>query len=155
VAFKVRRIRQDDFDQWLPLWAGYNAFYARTGATALAAEVTQTTWLRFFDCYEPMHALVAEREGELLGLAHYLYHRSTIMLAPTCYLQDLFTAASERGKGIGKALILAVFEEARLAGVGRVYWHTHETNHTARELYDDLAEHSGFVVYRRQLDGGS
>ncbi len=30
--------------------------------------------------------------GELLGLTHYLFHRSTTMIEPNCYLQDLFTA---------------------------------------------------------------
>ena len=76
--FTVRTISKADFDAWLPLWNGYNAFYGRTGATALPMEITQTTWQRFFDAYEPVHALVAERDGELLGLAHYLFHRSTI-----------------------------------------------------------------------------
>jgi len=147
----IRAVRRDDFEQWLPLWEGYNAFYGRAGATALPAEITQTTWARFFDAYEPMHARVAEREGRLVGLAHYLFHRSTIMLAPTCYMQDLFTDAAQRGKGIGKALINAVYDEARAAGVGRVYWHTHASNRISRRLYDQLAEDSGFVVYRKQI----
>ncbi len=150
-SLTVRAARRNDFDQWLPLWAGYNAFYGRAGPTALAAEITQRTWARFFDCYEPMHALVAESDGRLLGLAHYLFHRSTIMLAPTCYLQDLFTAVTQRGKGVGKALISAVYDEARAAGISRVYWHTHDTNQTARQLYDQLAENSGFIVYRKQV----
>ena len=150
-SLTVRTVRRSDFDQWLPLWEGYNAFYGRSGQTALTAEITQTTWARFFDCYEPMHALVTEREGQLLGLAHYLFHRSTIMLAATCYLQDLFTDIRERGKGVGRALISAVYDDARAAGISRVYWHTHETNQTARKLYDQLAENSGFVVYRRQV----
>ena len=98
-----------------------------------------------------MHALVAERDGELLGLAHYLFHRSTIMIAPTCYLQDLFTAESARGQGIGRALIEAVYERARAAGASRVYWQTHETNRTAMALYDRVAERSGFLVYRKNL----
>jgi GNAT superfamily N-acetyltransferase len=150
-ALTVRSVRRSDFDQWLPLWQGYNAFYGRLGATALAGEITQTTWARFFDDHEPVHALVAESEGRLSGLAHYLFHRSTILLAPTCYLQDLFTDVAQRGKGVGRALINAVYAEARAAGSSRVYWHTHATNRTARQLYDQLAEDSGFVVYRKQL----
>ena len=81
-AFEVRRVRRDDYEAWLELWDGYNAFYGRAGTTALAAQVTQTTWARFFDPSEPMHALVAERSGALLGLTHFLYHRSTIMVNP-------------------------------------------------------------------------
>lgn len=147
-SFALRTIRKTDFVSWLPLWDGYNAFYGRTGATALSTEITQTTWQRFFDAYEPVYALVAERDGELLGLAHYLFHRSTIQLEPSCYLQDLFTAPSARGMGVGRALIEAVYRVAAEAGCRRVYWQTHETNTTAMQLYDTLAEKSGFIVYR-------
>jgi GNAT superfamily N-acetyltransferase len=147
----VRPATPEDFASWLPLWDGYNAFYGRSGATALPAEITRMTWSRFFDAYEPMHALVAEREGRLLGLAHYLFHRSTIQIEPTCYLQDLFTDDAARGTGIGRALIEEVYRRAAHAGCMRVYWQTHETNATAMMLYDKLAQKSGFVVYRKAL----
>ena len=147
VTFSIRSARPADFEQWLPLWEGYNSFYERT----VPAEVTRTTWGRFFDAYEPMHAVVAERDGKLVGLVHYLYHRNTAMLAPVCYLQDLFTAAETRGQGVGRALIEAVYERAQAAGSPRVYWMTQEGNATARRLYDDVAEYSGFIQYRRQF----
>ena len=147
IRFAVR----SDFAQWLPLWQGYNKFYGRSGATALADEITQTTWARFFDAYEPVHAMVAESEGRLIGLVHYLFHRSTTLIAPTCYLQDLFTEPTTREKGIGHALIGAVYEQAKRAGLSRVYWQTHETNATAMKLYDRVAERSGFVVYRKDI----
>lgn len=147
----IRAIRSADFDQWLPLWDGYNEFYGRAGDTALPQEITRTTWARFFDAYEPVHALVAEDAGQLLGLAHYLFHRSTTMLGPSCYLQDLFTVAAARGKGVGKALIEGVAGQARAAGALRLYWQTHETNQTAMRLYDQVADRSGFVVYRGRL----
>jgi GNAT superfamily N-acetyltransferase len=147
----IRPIARHDYEQWLPLWDGYNAFYERSGPTALDPEITRMTWQRFFDAYEPVHALVAESDGRLLGLVHYLFHRSTIAIQPNCYLQDLFTSADARGKGVGRALINGVYERARLAGSPRVYWLTHETNHTARQLYDKVAENSGFIVYRRIL----
>lgn len=152
--FAIRLVQKKDFAGWLPLWHGYNAFYGRTGPTALPAEITQTTWQRFFDVYEPVHALVAESDGELLGLAHYLFHRSTIQLEPSCYLQDLFTAPAARGLGLGRALIERVYQLATEAGCRRVYWQTHETNGTAMRLYDKVAERSGFVVYRKLLDHG-
>lgn len=147
----VRPVRRDDFDSWLPLWDGYNAFYGRSGETALAPEITRATWARFFDAYEPMWALVAEQDGQILGLVHYLFHRSTIALQPSCYLQDLFTVAAARGKGVGRALIEEVYGEAAKAGIPRVYWQTHETNAAAMRLYDQVAEKSGFVVYRRMI----
>ena len=95
----IRFVTRQDYAQWLPLWDGYNAFYGRSGPTALAPEITAMTWARFFDAYEPVHALVAESGGELLGLTHYLFHRSTTMIEPNCYLQDLFTSAAERVQG--------------------------------------------------------
>jgi GNAT superfamily N-acetyltransferase len=147
----VRQVVHQDYDQWLPMWNGYNAFYGRSGATALAPEITQMTWSRFFDAYEPVHALVAESEGKLVGLTHYLFHRSMTSIAPLCYLSDLFTNEAARGKGVGRALIEAVYDKARAAGSPRVYWQTHETNRTARELYDKVAELSGFIVYRKPL----
>ena len=147
----IRFLTPQDYEQWLPLWDGYNSFYGRSGETALSPEITQMTWSRFFDAYEPMHALVADSGGKLLGLAHYLFHRSTTAIAPNCYMQDLFTAEAARGKGFGKALILGVYEKAKLAGSPRVYWQTHQTNHTAMQLYDKVADDSGFVVYRKLL----
>ena len=145
----VRPVRAADLPAWTPLWDGYNAFYGRSGATALPDEITRTTWARFLDDNEPVHALVAESGGELLGLAHYLFHRSTTAIGLNCYLQDLFTVEAARGRGVGRALIEAVYAQARQAGSPRVYWQTHQSNATAMRLYDQVAEHSGFVVYRK------
>jgi len=147
----VRPIALEDFDAWLPLWEGYNTFYGRSGATALPDEITRSTWGRFFDEAEPVHALVAMRDGRLIGIVHYLFHRSTTLLGPICYLQDLFTDADARGGGVGRALIEAVYTKAKAAGSTRVYWQTHETNTVAMRLYDQVAEKSGFLVYRKEV----
>jgi len=152
VSFLVRPVESIDFDRWKVLWDGYNEFYGRKDETALPEEITARTWARFFDAYEPVHALVADQEGQLLGLVHYIFHRSTIALTTNCYLQDLFTLESARGQGVGRALIEEVYRRAQIAGSSRVYWHTHETNATAMQLYDKVAENSGFVVYRRMLE---
>lgn len=143
----VRPLKREDYEGWKPLWDGYNAFYGRHGETALPDEVTRMTWSRFFDAYEPVHCLVAESGGAIVGIAHYLFHRSTIHIAPACYLQDLFTSEAARGKGVGRALIEAVHEKARAAGSMRYYWHTYDTNTTARALYDKVAKHLGAIVY--------
>jgi GNAT superfamily N-acetyltransferase len=147
----IRPVVPNDLAQWRPLWDGYNTFYRRSGPLALAEEITSTTWARFLDGDEPVHALVAEHEGRLVGLVHYLFHRSTTLIGPTCYLQDLFTVPAVRGQGIGRALIAAVNQRARASGAGRVYWMTHETNTTAMKLYDQVAEKSGFLVYRQLI----
>ncbi|WP_280151034.1 GNAT family N-acetyltransferase [Piscinibacter sp. XHJ-5] len=150
-AVAVRPVARADFDAWKPLWDGYNAFYGRHGDSALAEAVTRATWERFFDPAEPVHALVADVSGRLLGLAHYLFHRSTIQIAPTCYLQDLFTHEQARGQGVGRSLIEAVAVHAKAADAGRVYWHTQATNTVARRLYDAVGQDSGFIVYRKPL----
>jgi GNAT superfamily N-acetyltransferase len=148
---RVRAVGPDDFAGWLPLWQGYNAFYGRDGDSALAEDVTNTTWARFLDPAEPVHALVAAQGDELVGLAHFLYHRSTTRIEPTCYLQDLFTLQSARGQGVGRALIEGVFAAARAARVERVYWQTQSGNARARRLYDQVATYLGFITYSREL----
>ena len=147
----TRPIREADHAAWLPLWEGYNAFYGREGPTALDPAITARTWERFFDPQEPVFAVVAERDGHLLGLTHFLHHRSTTRLELTCYLQDLFTAPAVRGQGVGRALIEAVYADSRAQGIRRVYWQTHHTNATGRALYDKLARHLGFIVYAQDV----
>ena len=149
--FEVRPVRRADYAQWRPLWDGYNAFYGRSGPTSLPEETTEATWKRFFDAAEPVHALVAEEEGRVVGLAHYLYHRSTTRLRDICYLHDLFTEPRLRGLGVGRRLINGVYDAARAAGCSRVYWQTQVTNQPGRALYDKVAEHRGFIVYSHEL----
>ncbi len=143
----VRPLRPDEREAWEPLWSGYLTFYE----TAVTADVTETTWRRLHDPAEPMHVLGAFIDGRLVGIVHYLFHRTTWTIGDYCYLQDLFTSPEARGLGAGRALIEAVCEQARAAGASRVYWLTHESNATARALYDTLAERPGFIQYRRRL----
>lgn len=150
----VRPVTAEDYAVWRPLWDGYNAFYGRFGATALPEHITASTWQRFLDPAEPVHCLVAQEEGSggtLLGLAHYLYHRSMTRIEPVCYLSDLFTREAARGRGVGRLLIETVYEQARAAGSSRVYWQTQETNAAGRLLYDKVAKHHGFIVYAKEL----
>jgi GNAT superfamily N-acetyltransferase len=147
----IRPVHQNDYAAWRPLWDGYNAFYGREGATALPESITARTWQRFLDPAEPVHALVAVNQGQIVGIVHYLFHRSTTRLTDVCYLQDLFTTPSMRGHGVGRQLIEAVYELAREAGSTRVYWQTQETNQAGRALYDKVAKHGGFIVYVHEL----
>jgi GNAT superfamily N-acetyltransferase len=147
VSLTIRNVARSDRAQWQVLWDGYNAFYGRSGPTALDPAVTEQTWERFFDPAEAVHGLVAVDGDRVVGLAHYLFHRSTTRAANVCYLQDLFTAEGSRGTGIGRKLIEAVVEAAQRAGSSRVYWHTKVDNSAARALYDKVAAHTGFIVY--------
>jgi GNAT superfamily N-acetyltransferase len=143
----IRPLGPEDRADWEPLWAGYLAFYEAT----IPSTVTETTWARLNDPAEPMHALGAFVDGQLVGIVHYLFHRSTWTTSDYCYLQDLFTDEAARGRGAGRALIQAVYEQARAASASRVYWLTQEGNATARALYDKLADRSGFIQYRKML----
>lgn len=143
----VRPLEARDRAQWQPLWDGYNLFYERPD---FSPQITEVTWARFLDPDEPMFAAVAERESRLVGLVHYLFHRSTTMMEDVCYLQDLFTAPEARGEGVGKALIEYVYDQAKAGGSTRVYWQTHENN-PARKLYDQLAQLTAFRRYVKDL----
>lgn len=147
----VRTIRRDDYAEWRPLWLGYNAFYGRSGETALDERVTTRTWEWFFDAAADVHAFVAEIDGRVVGIVHFLFHRSTSRLADVCYLQDLFTDESCRGRGVGRALIQRVLDTAKERGSSRVYWTTQVSNAAGRALYDKVAEYRGFIVYSREL----
>ena len=144
---QIRAATPQDFDQWLPLWQAYQRFYE----AQIPEAVTQRTWERFHDAREPMHCAVAEEAGRLVGLVHFIYHRSCWTSADYCYLQDLFVAGEQRGRGLGRSLIEHVYAEAAAAGASRVHWLTQETNHTAMQIYDRIAQKSGFVQYRKLL----
>lgn len=139
----TRPVEPRDRHPWHQLWAGYNAFYERYVPT----EATEETWRRLNDPSEPVHGLVFERDGRVIGLAHHLYHPSTSSVAQSCYLQDLFVAEDARGTGAGRALLEATARAAALAGSHHVYWLTHESNARARALYDAVGRRTGFVHY--------
>jgi GNAT superfamily N-acetyltransferase len=143
----IRDVAPADRPQWDLLWKGYLEFYK----IAIPDAVTDTTWSRFFDQTEPVNCMVAEDDGKLAGLVHYVFHRNTWMVEDVCYLEDLFTSPDARGKGVGRKLIEAVYHKAKMAGVSRVYWMTNETNAQAMILYDKVAEKSGFLQYRKNL----
>jgi GNAT superfamily N-acetyltransferase len=142
---EIRPLRLDERADWEPLWKGYQLFYK----VAIPEETTHVTWARLHDPAEPMEALGAYMDGRLRGIAHYLFHRSCWTIGNYCYLQDLFVAETARHLGMGRALIAAVEERARRAGASRLYWLTHESNAGARALYDQLADRSGFIQYRK------
>ena len=144
---KIRLAQAQDYAQWLPLWNSYQVFYK----TSIAEPITQKTWTRFMDSSEPMHCAVAEQDGVLVGIVHYILHRSCWTEGDYIYLQDLFAAPDVRGKGIGRALIEHVYAAAKAQGCSRVHWLTHETNTDAMKLYDNIADKSGFIQYRKLM----
>jgi GNAT superfamily N-acetyltransferase len=147
MTFVVRDLRHKDRPDWETLWSGYLEFYE----TKMEPETTEVTWSRLLDPSEPMFALVAEdvETHDLIGLVHCVIHRGTWSVDNFCYLEDLFTAALARKHGVGRALIEAVYARADELQCARTYWLTHESNETARKLYDQVAKNAGFIQYRR------
>lgn len=146
-AITIRAATAADHDAWFPLWRGYQSFYQ----VDLPATTTATTWQRLLNPAEPLHLALAELSGRVVGMVHFIEHRSCWSPLNSVYLQDLFTDAGVRGQGVGRALIEHVYAQAKKMGAGKVHWLTHETNTQAMVLYDQVAEKPGFVQYRKNL----
>ncbi|WP_146592240.1 GNAT family N-acetyltransferase [Puniceibacterium confluentis] len=143
----IRPLRSDDKAQWSALWTEYLAFYE----TDRPAEIHDLYFARLLgDDPQDYNALVAEQDGALVGLTHYLFHRHGWSAENVCYLQDLYAAPTARGTGVGRKLIEAVYAAADAAGAPGVYWLTQEFNATARQLYDRIGTLTPFVKYSRR-----
>ncbi|WP_422023020.1 GNAT family N-acetyltransferase [Roseibium sp.] len=141
----IRPIERADKAAWLQLWQAYLAFYEQS----LVDEVTDGLFERLLS--DGFHdGLVAEQDGKLVGFVHFLEHASTWSLAPTCYLEDLYVDSTQRGGGVGRKLIEAVYAAAEQSGCSNVYWHTHDHNTVARQLYDRVGILSNFVRYEKR-----
>jgi len=143
----IRPLRPEQREAWLPLWRGYQAFYE----IDIPAEVSAVTWRRLLDPDEPMNGALAFDGESAVGLVHRIRHRSCWTIGDYCYLQDLFVSPGARGRGVGRKLIEYVYQAAANEGCSRVHWITHESNATARLLYDRIADRSGFIQYRKLL----
>ncbi len=143
----IRMAEAKDEQRWRELWASYIKFYR----SEVADDVTANTWKRILDPASNIDALVAERDGQVIGICNYLFHDSTWSKQQICYLQDLFVDPNARGGGAAKMLILACEEKAKKKGAFRIYWQTQEYNAAARSLYDTIVPRSSFIVYRKGL----
>jgi len=145
----VRPAEPRDERRWRELFDGYFRFYKREPSDAVFTQ----TWKRILDPAAPVHALVAEADGKVVGIANYLVHEHTMHLGPACYLGDLFVDPRVRAHGAGKALIDWLVAEMKLQGWSRLYWHTRHDNYRARGLYDKFTPHSDFVRYTVYAEG--
>lgn len=142
----IRPLLATDEPVWRKLWTGYLEFYNAT----VPEEVYQTTFARLLgDDSQDFHGLVAEFDGQVVGLVHYVFHRHCWRVENVCYLQDLYADPSVRGTGVGRKLIEAVYAAADATGAPAVYWMTQDDNHTGRQLYDRVGQLTNFIKYQR------
>lgn len=146
-AIEIRPATAADQKAWLPLWQAYLRFYK----TELPAEVSDSTWQRFLDPSEPTHLALAWQGDKAVGMVQTVIHRSNWSIGNSCYLQDLYVSPDLRGTGVGRQLIEHVYAAARDLGCAKVHWLTHETNTTAQQLYDRIADRPGFIQFRKAL----
>lgn len=140
----IRELTAADFGQWKPLWLAYLRFYR----AEVSDEVTGATFRRLCDKADGLAGFVAEDSGgDLIGLAHLVFHPSTWSTEPYCYLEDLFVSPAARGTGTARELLDAVFAEAKRRSAARTYWETQEFNAPARSLYDQVAQRTSFIIY--------
>jgi GNAT superfamily N-acetyltransferase len=145
---KIRDLTPEDKDQWLQLWAGYLSFYNHE----LSEEQTELSWQRLLHAQDGLHALVAESEGQLVGLAHYFWTPSTWQENKDLYLEDLFVSTTVRGGGVGRSLIETLVGICLKAGGSKVHWQTHHSNKTAIALYEKFGKQSEFIVFEAKID---
>ena len=143
---EITGLAPEDHPRWASLWRAYLAFYG----TSLSDKVFEHTWRRVLDD-TALHGLAARIDGQIVGITHFLFHGSAWTVAPVCYLQDLYVDGAARGQGAGRALIEAVAAHARKRDSARLYWLTQDHNAAARQLYDRIAKHSGFIRYEYPL----
>lgn len=147
MSITTRALEPGDRAQWEPLFRGYLTFYKST----LPDDVIDETWARLLSDDLQFHAGICavNGNGDLVGIAHIIFHRSTWSKTYYCYLEDLFVSPDVRAKGIGRQLIDAVYVAADARACTRTYWATQEFNYRARGLYDQVATKSPFLQYRR------
>ncbi|MDN0075204.1 GNAT family N-acetyltransferase [Crenobacter sp. SG2303] len=147
LPLRIDAVRPADHTAWLVLWRAYQVFYQ----VDIPESTSAVTWQRLLDPSEPVYGALAWQGDEAVGLVHWVFHRTSWSIGDDCYLQDLFVQPEQRGGGVGRALIEHVYEQADEAGCASVHWLTHETNHTAQQLYNRIAERSGFIQYCQPL----
>ena len=146
MSITIRPITLSDKARWLELFKEYGIFYK----SKVSDEQFELTWQRIHSDFN-MYGLIAEKDGQIVGLAHYIFRPSTWDVEDFCYLEDLFVDPKVRGTGVGRALINELEKIAIAKGSKRLYWTTATDNEVARKLYDKVAI-TDFVQYRILLN---
>jgi ribosomal protein S18 acetylase RimI-like enzyme len=99
--------------------------------------------------HDSVSRLISERDTEFLlaaaaaapspaGVCQLRFRHSVWMSCEDCWLEDLFVEDTMRGRGLGRALVLAAFERAGERGARRIELDTNEDNLGALALYESL-----------------
>ena len=130
----VPPVPQDEQD-WRRNWAAYRTRYT----IAVDPLTTDIVWARLLDPTSSMRGLIArDGDGTGIGFCHLNLHDNAWSLHPFCNLQDMFIAAEHRRRGVGRAMLLHIFDLARANRWARVHWTTGQANTAARAFYDSV-----------------
>ena len=146
MSVTIRSLKAKDRAKWSSMWTEYLKFYD----SEVTIDIREMTFTRLIDPNRKVqNCLVAELNGNLVGLVHFIYHAHNWKIEDVCYLQDLFVDTKARLQGVGGALIKKVYAMADLNGTPSVYWMTQDFNANARVLYDRIGNLTPFIKYSR------
>jgi len=137
---KIRNVQAEDFPAWLTLWNANNLGQKNEA-------VTTQTWTRLNDETSPVHALVVEDKGALVGLLQYVLHPTTGSIEDICYMQDVFVVPDHRGKGIARKMIRELERIGNAEKWARIYWLAEASNDAAQALYKSLGQRLDFTLH--------
>jgi GNAT superfamily N-acetyltransferase len=135
IGDNIEAVDKKNLAELLPLMRQYQEFYQ---VTDISDERNRQFFSKFgidnpFGCQ-----FLYRQKGQAIGFATvYLTYTSTIV-AKVAIMNDLFTATTARGKGVGRKLIEHCRQYAKASGAVRLQWVTDEDNTSAQVLYDSL-----------------
>ena len=96
------------------------------------------------------HGLMAEMNGEAVGMAVYFFNYSTWLGQNGIYLEDLYVSPAHRGHGIGKRLLASLARVAKEKNCGRMDWSVLDWNQPAIDVYEAIGAkpQSEWIGYR-------
>lgn len=145
---KIRAVALEDKSGWRHMFEGYCRFYE----VPVEAGKSDTVWAWLHDPSHMFQGIVAEDDGQVVGLAHFHGWPDTLGGGNMCYLSDLFVDPERRGKKIGKALFEEVLKISRAQGWSAVSLLTHKTNTIGQNLYNQYGQATDYLFYVAELD---
>ncbi|MEH2175699.1 GNAT family N-acetyltransferase [Nostoc sp.] len=97
--------------------------------------------------------LLAEVDGDTIGLATYHFIYSTFLAKPGIWLDDLYVKAEYRSHGVGQAFMLRLRQIAKEKGCGRIDWTVAVSNERGINFYERIGAKIMNKVKVCRLDG--